>query len=77
MSRLWLENIPTDTEVLQNENQIHKTLLVKSKCDILKATQVELGQWKIDGFSTEHIGEGQGCISLQWVFKKRLLMVRD
>ena len=47
MSRLRLQNIPADTEALQNENQIHKTLLVKSKCNILKAKQVELGQCKI------------------------------
>ena len=46
MSRLSLENIPTDTEASQDENQIHETLLVKNKYDILKTKQVELDQWK-------------------------------
>ena len=41
MSRLSLENIPTDTEASQDENQKHKTLLVKSKYDILKGKQIE------------------------------------
>ena len=31
LSRLSLENIPTDAEASQDENQIHKTLLVKNK----------------------------------------------
>ena len=48
MSRLSLENIPTDTEASQDKNQIHETLLVKNKYDILKAKQVGLDQWKKD-----------------------------
>ena len=45
MSRLSLENIPTDTEASQDE-------------------QVELDQWKKEDVYTEHIDEGQDCISL-------------
>ena len=57
MSRLSLENISTDTEASQNKNQIHKTLLVKNKYDILKTKQVELEQWKEEDIYMEHIDE--------------------
>ena len=49
MSGLSLENILTDAEAIQDKNQIHKTLLVKNKCSILKAKQGELDQWKKGG----------------------------
>ena len=65
MSRLSLENIATDTEVSQGENQLQETLLVKNKCDILKAKQKELDQWKKEVVCTEHNDEGQDCISLR------------
>ena len=64
MSRLSLEYIPTGIEESQDENQIDKALLVKIKCNILKAKQIELGTWKKGVVYTEHIGEGQDCISL-------------
>ena len=58
MSRLSLENIPTDTEASQDENQIHETLCVKNKYDVIKAKQVELDQWKKEDIYTELIDEG-------------------
>ena len=58
MSRLSLENVSTGTEASQNKNQIHKTLLVKNKYDILKTKQVELDQWKKEDIYMEHIDEG-------------------
>ena len=53
MSRLSLENIPTDTETSQDE-------------------QVELDQWKKEDVYTEHIDEGQDCISFRWVLKEKV-----
>ena len=72
MSRLSLENIPTDTEASQDENQIHETLYVKNKYDVTKAKQVELDQWKKEDIYTELIDEGQDCISLRWVLNEKV-----
>ena len=69
LSRLSLENIPTDAEASQDENQIHKTLLVKNKYDILKA---KLDQWKKEDVYTKLVDEGQDCISLRWVLKEKV-----
>ena len=69
ISSLSLQNIPTDTEALQDENQIHETLFVKNEYDILKAKQVELDQWKKEDVYTENNDEGQDFFSLRWVLK--------
>lgn len=73
MSRLSLENIPANLESSEDEKQIHETLLVKNKCDVIKAKHKELEQWNQEGVYSEQTDEGQDCISLRWVLKEKII----
>ena len=59
MLHLPLESIHSDTEILNDERQIHDLLLTKDNSKILEIKHKELNQWRDEGGFIEVTKQGQ------------------